>query len=71
MCQKWSATIPSVSMHILNLVKFYQFVLEILSGNEIVTGEMTDGRPHGMDNMWLVPISLHNKNLAAQLHFAT
>ena len=29
-------------MHIQNLVKFYQFVLKILSGNEIMTEGMTD-----------------------------
>ena len=29
-------------MHIQNLMKFYQFVLKILSGNEIVTDGMSD-----------------------------
>ena len=39
-CEKWQVTIPSKIMSMLmciqNLVRFYQFVLEILSGNEIL-----------------------------------
>ena len=32
-------------MHTQNLVKFHQFVLKILSGNEIMTDRWNDGQP--------------------------
>ena len=32
----------SISMHIYNLVKFYQFVLKILNGNKFMTDRMTE-----------------------------
>ena len=34
-----------LSMHIQNLVKFYHFVLKILSRNEIVMDRWIDGQP--------------------------
>ena len=35
-------------MHIQNLVKFYPFVLKILSGNEMMMDRMTEGMTDGM-----------------------
>ena len=39
-------------MHIQSLVKFYQFVLKILSGSEI----MTDGRNDGLPKSTIAPL---------------
>ena len=41
-------------MHIQNLVKFYQFVLKILSGNQIMTDRMMKGRSYKLKDSGLV-----------------
>ena len=44
MCNHPNLDLISIPMHTQNLVKFYQFVLKILSGNEIMMDGQTDSK---------------------------
>ena len=61
MCEKLCATnlIFSISMHIQNLVTFYQLILKILNRNETMTDGMFEGQndrqsiDKGKDQEWI------------------